>query len=108
MGFISYILPLIVAAIFVAGELMQHKQEFPRVDLLLAGTTASPAVAHAATGFGSRPVPLFSAPLVEFQFHGLPVFLTIPDCLALLASIIMAIRFAAWASAPLRKGGGDD
>lgn len=108
MGLISYMLPIIAAAIYVAGELMQHKQAIPRFDLILAGTTASPAVAHAATGFGSRSIPLFSAPLVEFQFHGQIVHLTIPDCLALVASAIMLVRFAAWACAPLRKGARDD
>lgn len=108
MGFLSFAVPILAAAFYVLADLMQHKQAFPKFDLFLAASTATPAAAHVAAGIGNRPVPLFTAPLLEFDFHGVPAFLTIPDCLALAASAVMLIRFLAWAIAPLRKGGSDD
>lgn len=106
MGFLSFAVPFLAAAFLVVGELMQRGHAVPRFDMVLAGATASPAAVHAAAGMTARP--LFTAPLIHFEFGGSLVFLTIPDCLALIASAIMVTRFMAWAVAPLRKGGSDD
>lgn len=106
MGFLSFAVPFLAAAFLIAGDLMNRGHAFPKVDLFLASATATPAAAHAAAGMTARP--LFTAPLFHFEFHGGLVFLTIPDCLALIASTIMVARFLAWALAPLRKGGSDD
>lgn len=109
MGFLTYAVPIMAALFFVVGDLIQNRHPLPRMDLFLASATATPAAASVAAGFGagSAPVSLFTAPLVEFPFHGLPVYLTIPDCLALIASAIMLIRFLAWVVTPFRKGGPD-
>lgn len=112
MGFLSFAVPFLAAVFLVLGDFMQRGHGVPKLDMFLAGATATPAAAHAAAahaaaaGISARP--LFTAPLVEFTFHGVPVFLTIPDCLALIASSIMVVRFLAWALAPLRKGRVDD
>jgi len=109
MAFLSFAVPVLAAFFFVVGDMMQQRHALPRFDLLLASATATPAAANVAAGFGSSPksVSLFTAPLVEFTFNGVPVYLTIPDCLALIASTIMLVRFMAWAVAPFRKGADD-
>lgn len=110
MGFLSFAVPLLAAAFLIVGDFVHSRQAFPKFDLFLASATAAPAAAQMSAGMGAGmgARPLFTAPLVEFTFHGLPVFLTIPDCLALIASAIMVTRFFAWALSPLKKGGKDD
>lgn len=110
MNFLFLAAPVVAAVLLIAAEIMNHRQAFPKFDIFLAAGTAAPAAASTAAGMSGKPVSLFTAPLVEFMFHGLPVFLTIPDCLALIASVIMVVRFVAWALSPIRgrKGGADD
>jgi hypothetical protein len=109
VGFLSFAVPVLAAAFLVLGDFMQARASIPRFDLFLASATATPAAAHVAAGLGAgaKPVSLFTAPLVEFMFHGQPVFLTIPDCLALIASAMMIARFVVWVLSPLRNGGDD-
>ena len=106
MGFLSFAVPVLAAIFLIVGDFAQRGQAFPKFDMFLASATATPAAAHAAAGMTARP--FFTAPLAHFRFGDLPVYLTIPDCLALVASAIMVVRFLAWAVAPLRKGGADD
>lgn len=112
MGVLALALPLLAAVFIIVGDLMNHRAVFPKFDLFLASATAAPVATHHATATLATPHPgavsLFTAPLLEFEFNGAPVFLTTPDVLALIATAVMLVRFIAWAVQPVvrRKGKG--
>lgn len=76
-----------------------------RADLALIGTAAtasglSNAIGVAASG-GSGALRFLEVAVVNFQWHGLPAFLTPTDLIAIASASILVIRFAAWVVAPL-------
>ncbi|AKU43265.1 hypothetical protein RCCRONUS_21 [Rhodobacter phage RcCronus] len=107
MGVLALALPLLAALFLIVGDMMNHRAQFPKFDLFLASATAAPVATHQAASAWvaphPAPLPLFTAPLVEFEFHGALVFLTTPDVLALIASAIMLVRFVAWAIQPVTR-----
>jgi hypothetical protein len=115
MGLILGGLAALSIFVFIWGEIM--RAPLPRLDLLLASAAASPIATEGlviATAAGAaRTAPgmrFFNAPILEFTWSGIPVFLTAPDALAFASSLVLLIRFFAWAIAPLvarRKSEGD-
>lgn len=94
-------LTMVAIALFVWGDHMRHG--LPKFDLLLASTAAAPvamkSVVHPA--MDSSAIRFFTAPLLEFDWHGIPTYLTAPDCLALASSFVLVLRFLVWTICPL-------
>ncbi len=91
---------MVAIALFLWGDNMRNG--LPKFDLLLASTAAAPA---AMRGVVQQPVEvgairLFVAPLVEFEWGGVPAYLTAPDVLALASSFILICRFLSWTVCP--------
>lgn len=97
---------LILAAIilYIWGDAMRGG--LPKTDLFLASAAAAPVAAGKVITHDveqTAPVRFFTTPLWEFTWQGADVFLTAPDALALASSLVLAIRFVAWAVSPFFK-----
>lgn len=82
-----------------------------RADLALIGTAAtatgvSNAIRSAVGGTGAEGIPgatvrFLEAEVFSFPWHGATAYLTPTDLIALASALILVVRFAAWAVAPV-------
>ena len=101
-----FIEALVLAAISLCVWGHTMRGGLPKMDLFLASAAASPVATGKVIAFNStspEAIRFFNAPIYEFTISGIPVFLTAPDVLALASSVVLLVRFVAWAVAPLVK-----
>ena len=82
----------------------------PKVDIILAAVAATPAAigrVALTTHPNNGSVRFFLEPIIEFNWSDHSVFLTAPDTLALVSSLVLVVRFISWAILPIlnRKKG---
>lgn len=67
-----------------------------KIDIFLASGAGAPAALKVLPPSVTPATRFFTEPMVNFEYHAAPVYLTAPDILAIISSLVLLIRFAHW------------